>query len=35
MRYENEGRLNRQALWFTILHSVIIFNIVIDFEFFI
>lgn len=35
MHYENEGRLNRQAFWFTILHTVIIFNIALDFEFFI
>ncbi len=33
MCYENEWRLNRQTLWFTILHTIIIFNIVIDFEF--
>ena len=35
MRYENEWRLYRQALGFTIIHTVVIFNIALDFEFFI
>lgn len=34
MHYENEVRLNRQALWFVVLHTLVIFNFVIDFEFF-
>lgn len=33
MSYENEWRLNRQALWFIVLHTVVIFNIAFDFEF--
>ncbi|CEG22883.1 hypothetical protein BN1080_01818 [Planococcus massiliensis] len=35
MVYENTQKLNRQALLFVALHTLVILNFVIDFEFFI
>lgn len=34
MVYENTEKLNRQAFWFVILHTLIIFNFAIDFKIF-
>lgn len=35
MVFENTQKLNRQALWFVALHTLVILNFAIDFEFFI
>lgn len=34
MVYENTEKLNRQAFWFVVLHTLLIINFVIDFEVF-
>ena len=34
VQYENVEKLNRQGLWFVVIHTLILFNFVIDFEFF-
>jgi hypothetical protein len=35
MVFENTQKLNRQAFWFVALHTLVVLNFVIDFEFFI
>lgn len=34
MQYENVEKLNRQGMWFVIIHTLVLLNFVIDFEFF-
>lgn len=34
MQYENYERLNRQGMWFVIIHTVIVFNLALNFGFF-
>lgn len=34
MQYENLERLNRQGMWFVIIHTLIVFNFAVDFSFF-
>lgn len=34
MVYENTEKLNRQAFWFMVLHTLLIINFAIDFEVF-
>ncbi|ETP67959.1 hypothetical protein G159_14775 [Planococcus glaciei CHR43] len=34
MVYENTEKLNRQAFWFVVLHTLLIINFAIDFEVF-
>lgn len=34
MQYENVEKLNRQGMWFVVIHTLVLLNFVIDFEFF-
>lgn len=34
MKYENVEKLNRQGLLFVVIHTLVLLNFVIDFEFF-
>jgi len=34
MQYENLEKLNKQGLWFTVIHTLIIFSFALDFGFF-